>query len=228
MNDDMLDGMVSEEDLPLEPRQQLFVDEYIIDFNATRAAKAAGYSENSASSIASENLTKPNIEKAVDKAIADRRKRLRIDADTVLWKWWQIANADYNELSSVKRVACGYCYGDNITMGNGDDAREIDPSREPNPDCGICRGEGSPHVHIADTSKLSPSAKLLYQGAKETKFGIEVMTADRMKALDNVARHLGMFKDTVNHVSEDGSMTPAPTLTAEIAKAISKDLDDEY
>jgi len=113
-------------------------------------------------------------------------------------------------------------------MGDDDDAREIDPSREPNPDCGICRGEGSPHVHIADTSKLSPSAKLLYQGAKETKFGIEVQTADRMKALDNVARHLGMFKDTVNHVSEDGSMTPAPTLTAEIAKAISKDLDDEY
>ena len=54
------------------------------------------------------------------------------------------------------------------------------------------------------------------------------MTADRMKALDNVARHLGMFKDTVNHVSEDGSMSPPQPLTPESAKAISKDLDDEY
>jgi len=212
----------------LTTKQRLFVDEYIIDFNGTQAAIRAGYSVRTAQEQSSRLLSNVMVAEAIDEAIADRRKRLRIDADTVLWKWWQIANADYNELSSVRRVACGYCYGENITMGDDDDAREIDPSREPNPDCGICRGEGSPHVHIADTSKLSPSAKLLYQGAKETKFGIEVMTADRMKALDNVARHLGMFKDTVNHVSEDGSMTPAPTLTAEIAKAISKDLDDEY
>lgn len=206
MNDDMLDGMVSEEDLPLEPRQQLFVDEYIIDFNATRAAKAAGYSENSAASIASENLTKPNIDKAVDKAIADRRKRLRIDADTVLWKWWQIANADYNELSSVKRVACGYCYGGvNIT---DDSEPSIDPTKAPDEDCSTCGGDGEAYVYMADTTNLSPDARLLYQGAENTKFGIKINTADRMKALDNVARHLGMFKDTVNHVSEDGSMTP--------------------
>ncbi len=189
-------------------KQRLFVDEYIIDFNGTQAAIRAGYSTRTAQEQSSRLLSNVMVAEAIDEAISDRRKRLRIDADTVLWKWWQIANADYNELSSVRRVACGYCYGDNITMGDDDDAREIDPSRAPDPDCGICRGEGSPHVHIADTSKLSPSAKLLYQGAKETKFGIEVQTADRMKALDNVARHLGMFKDTVNHVSEDGSMTP--------------------
>ena len=38
------------------------------------------------------------------------------------------------------------------------------------------------------------------------------------------------WKETqvVDNTSSDGSMTPAPTLTAEIAKAISKDLDDEY
>uniref|UniRef100_UPI003561EBE9 terminase small subunit n=1 Tax=Psychrobacter sp. TaxID=56811 RepID=UPI003561EBE9 len=183
MTDETPNSVVSEEDLPLEPRQQVFVDEYIIDFNATRAAKAAGYSETSAASIGSENLTKPNIDKAVNKAIADRRRRLRIDADTVLWKWWQIANADYNELSSVRRVACGYCHG-GVSMDEGGEP-VIDPSKEPDIDCQFCRGEGSPFVYIADTSKLSPEAKMLYQGAKETKFGIEVMTADRMKALDN-------------------------------------------
>ena len=103
MTNEALDSV---EEVGLTPKQQLFVDEYIIDFNATRAAKAAGYNDNSATEIGYENLRKPHIEKAIDKAIADRRKRLRIDADTVLWKWWQIANADYNELSSVRRVAC--------------------------------------------------------------------------------------------------------------------------
>ncbi len=205
MKDETLDSVEIEE-VALTPKQQLFVDEYIIDFNATRAAKAAGYNDNSATEMGYENLRKPHIEKAIDKAIADRRKRLRIDADTVLWKWWQIANADYNELSSVRRVACGYCHG-GVSMDEGGEP-VIDPSKEPDIDCQFCKGEGSPFVYIADTSKLSPEAKMLYQGAKETKFGIEVMTADRMKALDNVARHLGMFKDTVNHVSEDGSMTP--------------------
>ena len=189
-------------------KHQMFVDEYIIDFNAKEAAIRAGYSPKTAAQQGYRLLQDERIAEAIDEAIAKRTKRMHITQDHVLGMWWQIANADYNELSSVRRVACGYCYGDNITMGDGDDAREIDPSRDPNPDCGICRGEGSPHVHIADTEKLSPAAKLLYQGAKETKFGIEIQTADRMKALDNVARHLGMFKDTVNHVSEDGSMTP--------------------
>ncbi|WP_299329736.1 terminase small subunit [uncultured Psychrobacter sp.] len=213
----------------LTPMMQLFVLEHIKDFKAGPAARRAGYSAKTADQAAYQMLKDPRIKEAIDVALKERKERLHIDADNVLWMWWQIANADYNELSSVRRVACGYCYGDNVTLDDDDsDGREIDPSREPNPDCGICRGEGSPHVHIADTSKLSPAAKLLYQGAKETKFGIEIQTADRMKALDNVARHLGMFKDTVNHVSEDGSMTPPQPLTPESAKAISKDLDDEY
>ena len=186
-----------------------FVAEYLIDGNAKEAAIRAGYSPKTAAQQGYRLTQRADVQAAITEATAEYVKSCHITKDMVLLKWWQIANADYNELSSVRRVACGYCYGDNITMDDDDgDGREIDPSREPNPDCGICRGEGSPHVHIADTSKLSPSAKLLYQGAKETKFGIEVMTADRMKALDNVARHLGMFKDTVNHVSEDGSMTP--------------------
>lgn len=199
----------------LTTMMQLFVLEYIKDFKAGPAARRAGYSAKTADQAAHQMLKDPRVKDAIAVALKERKERLHIDADNVLWMWWQIATADYNELSSVRRVACGYCYGDNITMTGGDDKREIDPSRDPNPTCGICRGEGSPHVHIADTSKLSPEAKLVYQGAKKTKSGIEVMTADRMKALDNVARHLGMYTDKVDHTSSDGSMTPqaAPDYT---------------
>lgn len=192
----------------LTPKMKLFVLEYIIDYNGTQAAIRAGYSEKYAAQQAQKLLADDRINAAIEDAIADCVKRCHITKDMVLLKWWQIANADYNELSSVRRVACGWCYGGALTEDDEDETPVTDPSRDPDPDCIKCRGEGSPHVHIADTSKLSPAAKLVYQGAKETKFGIEVMTADRMKALDNVARHLGMFKDTVNHVSEDGSMTP--------------------
>jgi phage terminase small subunit len=46
----------------LTGKQKRFCEEYIFDFNGTRAAKAAGYSENTAAEIASENLTKPQIQ----------------------------------------------------------------------------------------------------------------------------------------------------------------------
>lgn len=209
----------------LTTKQQLFVDEYIIDYNATQAALRAGYSARTARSIGQENLTKPDIENAIDIAVTARRKRLRIDADSVLYMWWQIASADYNELSSVRRVACGYCYGGNVVLNDDEDGPEIDTSREPDADCQICRGEGSPHVHIADTTNLSPTAKLLYQGAENTKFGIKINTADRMKALDNVARHLGMFKEMVEH---SGSVQQeVVTLTPEqVIQRMSEKRDD--
>jgi len=46
----------------LTGKQKRFCEEYIFDFNATRAAKAAGYSEDTAGSIGSENLKKPEIQ----------------------------------------------------------------------------------------------------------------------------------------------------------------------
>ncbi|MDQ7981898.1 terminase small subunit [Paraburkholderia sp. SARCC-3016] len=70
-------------------------------------------------------------------------------------------------------------------------------SRAPNPDCPKCHGDGHGYVHIHDTRRASAVARLLYAGVKEGKEGIELKTHDQMKALDSVARHLGMFKEKV-------------------------------
>lgn len=54
--------MPEEEKLkPLTEKQKIFCREYIFDWNGSRAARVAGYSEKTAKEIASENLTKPNI-----------------------------------------------------------------------------------------------------------------------------------------------------------------------
>ncbi|MDQ3256204.1 MAG: terminase small subunit, partial [Acidobacteriota bacterium] len=45
----------------LTPKQQRFVDEYLVDMNATQAAIRAGYSRKTAYSIGDENLRKPYI-----------------------------------------------------------------------------------------------------------------------------------------------------------------------
>lgn len=58
----------------LTDKQQAFIDEYLIDLNATQAAIRAGYSEETAAVIGSENLVKPNIQKAIQEAQMERRK----------------------------------------------------------------------------------------------------------------------------------------------------------
>jgi len=55
----------------LNTRQQRFVEEYCVDYNATRAAIRAGYSEKTAAIIGWENLRKPNISEAIRKRTAE-------------------------------------------------------------------------------------------------------------------------------------------------------------
>lgn len=52
-------------------KQRLFITEYLKDLNATQAAIRAGYSEDSARSIGQENLTKPDIKKAIQERIEE-------------------------------------------------------------------------------------------------------------------------------------------------------------
>lgn len=72
-------------------KQKLFADEYLIDLNATQAAIRAGYSVDSAGSIGSELLKKPEIRTRIDKAIAERSKRTGINADRVLRELARVA-----------------------------------------------------------------------------------------------------------------------------------------
>lgn len=70
--------------MALTGKQQRFVDEYLIDLNATQAAIRAGYSEKTAYSIGEENLRKPEIAQAIQAAMNQRAKRTQVDADYVL------------------------------------------------------------------------------------------------------------------------------------------------
>lgn len=65
-------------------KQKRFVEEYLIDLNATQAAIRAGYSPDTAGSIGAENLKKPEIKSRIDKAMAERSKRTGINQDRVL------------------------------------------------------------------------------------------------------------------------------------------------
>ena len=65
-------------------KQGRFVQEYLIDGNATQAAIRAGYSEETAAMIGYENLRKPYILEAIKEAEKDRLARTLITQDWVL------------------------------------------------------------------------------------------------------------------------------------------------
>ena len=89
---------MSSEIKALTPKQTAFVEEYLKDLNATQAAIRAGYSEKTAHSIGQENLTKPEIAAAIENAKAERSKRTKIDADWLLTRLAEEADADIGDI----------------------------------------------------------------------------------------------------------------------------------
>lgn len=77
--------------MALTAKQKLFIDEYLIDLNATQAAIRAGYSPNNADKIGSELLGKTRVSDAISKAMAERSRRTGINQDRILMELAKIA-----------------------------------------------------------------------------------------------------------------------------------------
>lgn len=86
----------------LTAKQQRFCDEYLIDLNATQAAIRAGYSVTSARDIGCENLTKPNIQEAIGKAMAERSKRTGINQDRVVLELAKMAFVNISDFVDLE------------------------------------------------------------------------------------------------------------------------------
>lgn len=143
----------------LTVKQRTFVDEYLIDLNATQAAIRAGYSPDTAKDIGCENLAKPNIRAHIDKALAERSKRTGINADRVLLELAKMAFVNAADVI------------------NTEDA--------------TLKADATPE----DTAAIQ-SVKVKVIPTKDGK-GVEreIKMADKIKALELIGRHLGMFKD---------------------------------
>jgi len=83
---------------PLTAKQTRFVQEYLVDYNGTQAAIRAGYPAESARSVASENLTKPDIAGAVQAHLARLQARCDISAERVLLELANVAYADIRQV----------------------------------------------------------------------------------------------------------------------------------
>lgn len=101
----------------LEPRQRRFVQAYVREPNATKAALAAGYSEKTARSIGSENLTKPDIAAAVEAGFEQVMGKHEVRARTA-----EVASATFEDFLTIERVK----YSEPVLMDAEDAADLID------------------------------------------------------------------------------------------------------
>lgn len=204
-------------DSVLTDKQQRFVDEYMVDMNATQAAIRAGYSPHTANEQGSQLLAKLSIQRALNAARKAQQERTQITADGVLREAWNIVTADTRELVELKTGCCRCCYGEGHkwqrTVGEmnrdrekwvekGNNPAEFDeqggigfnPLRAPHAECPECGGDGHARVVLKDTRYLSEKAIALYAGAKQTQFGIEVKLQDKSSYAERLFRHLGLYE----------------------------------
>lgn len=158
----------------LTEKQKRFVAEYLVDLNATQAAIRAGYSEKTAEQIGYQLLQKTSVQAAIQEAQDERSKRTEITQDMVV-----------NELVKVA-FANGADYARVVSLP-GSDGRQ-----------------GAQTVELTDTDTLTADQKAAISSIEETRFGIKVSTYDKVRALELLGKHLGMFTDRVEHSGETG------------------------
>ena len=153
----------------LTPRQARFVKEYLVDLNATQAAIRAGYSRKTAKSIGQENLTKPDIAAAIKDAQQQRFDRTDVTADAVVRELAYIA---FGDISGLFDEQGRLREAHNLTPGVGARIASIEVSRE------RTRAVGDATVEEST---------------------VKVRVWDKVRALELLAKHLGLLTEQVDH-----------------------------
>lgn len=84
-----------------DSKRQRFVEEYLIDLNATKAAKRSGYSKKTAYSQGQRLLKNVEIQKAIAREQAKRSARLEITADMWLRELWIIGHSNIQNYINI-------------------------------------------------------------------------------------------------------------------------------
>ena len=162
----------------LTPKQAKFVEEYLVDLNATAAARRAGYSEKRASEIAYQLLQKTTVQAA----IAARREELAkntVTPEQIIAEYQKIAFSDIKDFLrfGTEKVQVG-----------------VEPDEE-----GIPR----PVYEYRQVVEARPSSEvdgtLINEVSISDKGTFKFKLHDKLNALEKIAKHLGMFVDKVEH-----------------------------
>ena len=100
----------------LTPKQRNFVNEYLVDLNASKAAARAGYKPKWAGTNADKLLKNTNVASAIDLALEERANRTRITADNVVRGLLEEAQYRGEGASHAARVSAWSWLGKHLGM----------------------------------------------------------------------------------------------------------------
>lgn len=179
--------------MPLTDKQQRFVEEYLVDLNATQAAIRAGYAASGASVEGTRLLANAKIASCVAEAQAKRAARTAITADKVLKELAKIGFSD------IRKAVRWYSQTNVAAVDLDEDQQAL-------------AGEGEIRFAVANQVELVSSADIDDETAAaiseigQTASGaLKVKLHDKRAALVDIGRHLGMFKDRTVLENPDGS-----------------------
>lgn len=173
--------------------QKLFVQEYLVDLNATQAAVRAGYSPKTANEMAAKLMKNEKIQAAIQQAMSAREKRTMITQDRVLAELAKIGFADIKQYLKYKTTKTVVDY-DPETGEPVIDYKQI--------------------IDVIDSSQVDGSVIQEVSIGKDGTFKFKLH--DKMAALDKIGKHLGMFTDKMELTGKDGG----PVQTIQVIPAV--------
>ena len=145
----------------LTEKQQRFVDEYLIDLNATQAAIRAGYSVKTADVQGSRMLGNVKVQQAIAEAMAERSKRTGVNQDRVVLELAKIAFVKMTDIVDCKGRIKDTATDDDLSCIESIKYKESDNE---------------------------------FGGSVER----EVKISPKLKALELLGKHLGMWNDKLD------------------------------
>lgn len=179
--------------MALTPKQKIFADEYLIDLNATRAYRVAYPSckkDDTAAVNGSRMLRNAKVAGYIQERMKEREKRTEITQDMVLKELAKLGLFDIRKLFD-------------------DSGKPLDITGLDNETAACIAG-----LEVMD----------VYEGTGENKEFVgyikKYKLSDKLKALELLGRHLGMFKDKVELSGQVGINNPYADLTTEELKKL--------
>ena len=163
---------IEQSEFQITDRMKKFVDEYLIDFNATQAAIRAGYSESTANEQGSQLLARPDIRELVAEGQKEIMERTQTFQDNAVAELKIVGFSDLADFLTVKD-------------GGIVEQKSFDQLTKEQTKCIKKIKQTVRTSHSSDGSILHQTATL------------EIELHDKLKALELLGRHLGMFNDTL-------------------------------
>ena len=189
----------------MNEKQKRFCEEYIIDLNATQAAKRSGYSQNRSQEIGYQLLQKTEIQDYIAELRREQQEKVKVKVEDIIKQYLALGMydikdyyedvyiMDYISSKDLTGIRCKKKYGRELYPEDFDQL----PVRY--------KKYYQPYSRLKRFDRMTKEQRIAIQGIKYDKSGNMILQlSNKQAAMDSLAKHLGMFidKQQVEHTGQ--------------------------